>query len=250
MRKQTIVADSTLVGQIPEGKSCEVVVDEKGRIFIPLLTIAALAGGAGAAASNGGSVAAKEETTAAPAKRGRGGKAAAETAPAEKSSGGVSRDALKKVFAGFDSGDLEPDAAEKELKALVGGDKAKTEALVAVLDAFVDDQDLTVDAVTDMAVKALNGESVEDAGAASAEGEVVDVKDLKVGDRVSVTFEETETYDPGDYQGTVKSIGRRVMIHFDDDAEAIAFDKEIMTEIVRLPAVEEKKAPAKRRGKK
>lgn len=131
-----------------------------------------------------------------------------------------------------------------------GGKKNKKKTIAAICDLsedadkdevtefvekFEDDADMDVKKLAAKIAKAISGDSSDDDededDGAEDNDELVDASDLKVGDRVSVWWND----DNQDwYDGEVKSISKKgkVLIAYDDDTEEV-IDPEIHTKIKR-----------------
>lgn len=159
---------------------------------------------------------------------------------------------VSEILEDFDGGKKNKKKTISAICALV--DEADKDAVAELVEKFEDDADADIDKIAEEIANVLDGSADEDAddddedddedededekptpkkSKKSKNGEdLVDVKDLKVGDRVSVWWDDDnqEWYD-----GEVKSISKKgkVVIAYDDDTED-AIDPEIHTKIKRL----------------
>lgn len=153
---------------------------------------------------------------------------------------------VSEILEDFDGGKKNKKKTISAICALV--DEADKDAVAELVEKFEDDADADIDKIAEEIANVLDGSADEDAddddedddekpapkkSKKSKKGEdLVDVKDLKVGDRVSVWWDDDnqEWYD-----GEVKSISKKgkVVIAYDDDTED-AIDPEIHTKIKRL----------------
>ena len=156
---------------------------------------------------------------------------------------------VSEILEDFDGGKKNKKKTISAICALV--DDADKDAVAELVEKFEDDADADIDKIAEEIANVLAGSADEDADdddedddedededekpapKKSKKGkDLVDVKDLKVGDRVSVWWDDDnqEWYD-----GEVKSISKKgkVVIAYDDDTED-AIDPEIHTKIKRL----------------
>lgn len=113
---------------------------------------------------------------------------------------------------------------------------ADTDAVLELVSKFEDDAEADLDEMAEEIVKVLNGEKKpapkkQRVKKSKEEDDLVSIKDLEVGDRVSVWWDDDnqEWFD-----GEVKSIKKgKVTIAYDDDTEE-AIDPEVHTKIKRL----------------
>lgn len=140
-------------------------------------------------------------------------------------------DQVAEILEDFDSGKKNKKKTISSICAL--SDDADEDKITELVENFEDDADADLDETADKIAKALNGEAEEKPAKRSkkSDEELVDASELKVGDRVSVWWDDDnqEWYD-----GEVKSIKRgKVVIAYDDDTEE-AIDPEVHTKIKRL----------------
>lgn len=151
---------------------------------------------------------------------------------------------VSEILEDFDGGKKNKKKTISAICALV--DDADKDAVAELVEKFEDDADADIDKIAEEIANVLAGSADEDEDEDEDEEEapkskskkskkgddLVDVKDLKVGDRVSVWWDDDnqEWYD-----GEVKSISKKgkVVIAYDDDTED-AIDPEIHTKIKRL----------------
>ena len=154
---------------------------------------------------------------------------------------------VSEILEDFDGGKKSKKKTISAICALV--DDANKDAVAELVEKFEDDADADIDEIAEEIAYVLTDSADEDAddddedeeetpkskgkSKKSKKGEdLVDVKDLKVGDRVSVWWDDDnqEWYD-----GEVKSISKKgkVVIAYDDDTED-AIDPEVHTKIKRL----------------
>ena len=159
---------------------------------------------------------------------------------------------VSEILEDFDGGKKNKKKTISAICALV--DEADKDAVAELVEKFEDDADADIDKIAEEIANVLAGSADEDAddddedddedededekptpkkSKKSKKGDdLVDVKDLKVGDRVSVWWDD----DNQDwYDGEVKSISKKgkVVIAYDDDTED-AIDPEVHTKIKRL----------------
>lgn len=159
---------------------------------------------------------------------------------------------VSEILEDFDGGKKNKKKTISAICALV--DEADKDAVADLVEKFEDDADADIDKIAEEIANVLAGSADEDAddddedddedededekpapkkSKKSKKGDdLVDVKDLKVGDRVSVWWDD----DNQDwYDGEVKSISKKgkVVIAYDDDTED-AIDPEVHTKIKRL----------------
>lgn len=152
---------------------------------------------------------------------------------------------IAEILEDFDGGKKNKKKAIAAICALA--DDADKKAVTELVDKFEDDADADIDDIADELAEVLGGASDDEDDDEDEEEKpapkkspkkskkdenLVDVKDLKVGDRVSVWWDDDnqEWYD-----GEVKSISKKgkVVIAYDDDTEE-AIDEEIHTKIKLL----------------
>lgn len=153
---------------------------------------------------------------------------------------------VAEILEDFDGGKKNKKKTISAICALV--DDADKDAVAELVEKFEDDAAADIDKIAEEIVNVLTGSTDEDdededededekpspkKSKKSKKGDdLVDVKDLKVGDRVSVWWDDDnqEWYD-----GEVKSISKKgkVVIAYDDDTED-AIDPDIHTKIKRL----------------
>ena len=156
---------------------------------------------------------------------------------------------VSEILEDFDGGKKNKKKTISAICALV--DDADKDAVAELVEKFEDDADADIDKIAEEIANVLAGSADEDDDEDDDEDEdedekpapkkskkskkgddLVDVKDLKVGDRVSVWWDDDnqEWYD-----GEVKTISKKgkVVIAYDDDTED-AIDPEIHTKIKRL----------------
>lgn len=147
---------------------------------------------------------------------------------------------VSEILEDFDGGKKNKKKTISAICALV--DDANKDAVAELVEKFEDDADADIDEIAEKIANVLSDSADDDEeetpkskdkSKKSKKGEdLVDAKDLKVGDRVSVWWDDDnqEWYD-----GEVKSISKKgkVVIAYDDDTED-AIDPEIHTKIKRL----------------
>lgn len=151
---------------------------------------------------------------------------------------------VSEILEDFDGGKKNKKKTISAICALV--DDADKDAVAELVEKFEDDADADIDKIAEEIANVLSDssdaededdEDEEEAPKSKSKkskkgDDLVDVKDLKVGDRVSVWWDDDnqEWYD-----GEVKSISKKgkVVIAYDDDTED-AIDPEIHTKIKRL----------------
>lgn len=156
---------------------------------------------------------------------------------------------VSEILEDFDGGKKNKKKTISAICALV--DDADKDAVAELVEKFEDDADADIDKIAEEIANVLAGSADEDADDDDEDDDedededekpapkkskngkdLVDVKDLKVGNRVSVWWDDDnqEWYD-----GEVKSISKKgkVVIAYDDDTED-AIDPEIHTKIKRL----------------
>lgn len=147
-------------------------------------------------------------------------------------------DQVAEILEDFDAGKKNK---KKTISAICGlVDDANEDAVTELVEKFEDDADADLDEMAEKITKALNGENEKPASKKTSGGRssrkkdddnLVAPEDLKVGDRVSVWWNDDnqEWYD-----GEVKSIRKgKVTIAYDDDTEEV-IDPEVHTKIKRL----------------
>lgn len=133
------------------------------------------------------------------------------------------------------------DAGKRNKKKTVAAicdlvENADADAVLELVTKFEDDAEADLDEMAEEIVKALNGEKKpapkkQRIKKSKEEDDLVSLKDLEVGDRVSVWWDDDnqEWFD-----GEVKSIKKgKVTIAYDDDTEEV-IDPEVHTKIKRL----------------
>lgn len=157
---------------------------------------------------------------------------------------------VSEILEDFDGGKKNKKKTISAICALV--DDADKDSVAELVEKFEDDADADIDKIAEEIANVLAGSADDDEDDDEEEDEdeeetpkskgkskkskkdedLVDVKDLKVGDRVSVWWDDDnqEWYD-----GEVKSISKKgkVVIAYDDDTED-AIDPEVHTKIKRL----------------
>lgn len=156
---------------------------------------------------------------------------------------------VSEILEDFDGGKKNKKKTISAICALV--DDADKDAVAELVEKFEDDADADIDKIAEEIANVLAGSADEDADddededdeeetpkskgkskKSKKDEDLVDVKDLKVGDRVSVWWDDDnqEWYD-----GEVKSISKKgkVVIAYDDDTEDV-IDPEVHTKIKRL----------------
>lgn len=147
---------------------------------------------------------------------------------------------VSEILEDFDGGKKNKKKTISAICALV--DDANKDSVAELVEKFEDDADADIDEIAEKIANVLSDSADDDEeetpkskdkSKKSKKGEdLVDAKDLKVGDRVSVWWDDDnqEWYD-----GEVKSISKKgkVVIAYDDDTED-AIDPEIHTKIKRL----------------
>lgn len=159
---------------------------------------------------------------------------------------------VSEILEDFDGGKKNKKKTISAICALV--DEADKDAVADLVEKFEDDADADIDKIAEEIANILAGSADEDADDDDEDDDedededekpapkkskkskkcddLVDVKDLKVGDRVSVWWDD----DNQDwYDGEVKTISKKgkVVIAYDDDTED-AIDPEVHTKIKRL----------------
>lgn len=179
----------------------------------------------------------EEETPAEKPSKGEAKKAPKEEEEEETSSDDLA-DSVASILEDFDAGKKNK---KKSISAIVAlGEDADEDAITKLVDSFEDDEDADIDDVANEIASVLKGEVKEDkskkskkAGKKSKE-ELVEADDLKVGDRVSVYWDDEEGDVTGWYDGEVSSIKKgKVTIAYDDDTEDV-LDSDIHTKIKKL----------------
>lgn len=161
-----------------------------------------------------------------------------ETADDDNEDGSELTDQVAEILEDFDAGKKNK---KKTISAICGlVDDVDEDKVTELVEKFEDDADADLDEMAEETAKVLNGE-VEEKPARKApakrgakkskDEDLVDVKDLEVGDRVSVWWDD----DNQDwFDGEVKSIKKgKVIIAYDDDTEE-AIDPEVHTKIKKL----------------
>jgi hypothetical protein len=152
----------------------------------------------------------------------------------ENNGDGVSAEDVSPILDDFDSGKKN---RKKTLAALMAlNEDADEDAVGAALDEFDEDDDADIDETAEKIAAILNGEEPEEKKSKKGvkkekKEKLVEPEDLKVGDRVSVWWDDDnqEWYD-----GEVKSIKKgKVLIAYDDDTEE-TIDPEVHTKIKLL----------------
>lgn len=141
---------------------------------------------------------------------------------------------VAEILEDFDAGKKNKKKAISSICALV--DDADEDSVTELIEKFEDDADADLDEIAEKIAKVLEGEKEPEKKPAkrgtkkSKDEDLVDVSDLKVGDRVSVWWEDYQEW----YDGEVESIKRgKVTIAYDDDTDGV-IDPEIHTKIKRL----------------